>query len=51
MTLSVLEVNSLLQVFSIAIFYICGASLGHSASAELLVIFLVFIPEDLYYLW
>jgi len=38
MTLSVLECHSLLQAFSSAIFRICGASHGPSASAELLVL-------------
>ena len=39
MTLSVLEGHSLLQAFSSsAIFHICGASRGPSASAELLVL-------------
>jgi len=37
MTLSVIEIIFLLQAFSSAIFRICGASRGPSASAELLV--------------
>ena len=37
MTLSVLEGHSPMQAFSSAIFRICGASRGPSASAELLI--------------
>jgi len=39
MTLGVLKGNSLLQVFSIAIFHIFGTSHGPSAFVELLVKF------------
>jgi len=39
MTISVLKIIPLLQAFSCAIFCICGASHGSSASEELLVVF------------